>query len=220
MTRADGRSAGRTEAGALAGTMSGVSTTSAAVPTSSATLALDPGDARVPELSYFFPAHDEAENIEALVEEALATLPSMADRFEIVCVDDGSTRRDRGHRRPARRRAPRRREGRPSPSQPGYGAAVRSGFAAARYPLVCFTDGDRQFRVADIGRLLRRLDVTSGADVVVGYRLRRADPPLRLAYARVYRLACVDANAMSDPKVEGRLRDQGRPKHRLPRPRY
>ncbi len=26
---------------------------------------------RVPELSYFFPAHDEAENVEALVMEAL-----------------------------------------------------------------------------------------------------------------------------------------------------
>ena len=40
----------------------------------------------------------------------------------------------------------------------GYGAAVRSGLAAARYPLVCFTDGDRQFRVADLARLTARLD--------------------------------------------------------------
>ena len=74
------------------------------------------------------------------------------------------------------------------PRNLGYGAAVRSGLAASRYPLVCFTDGDRQFRVADIGRLLHRLD-ESGADVVVGYRLRRADPALRLAYARAYRLS-------------------------------
>jgi glycosyltransferase involved in cell wall biosynthesis len=32
----------------------------------------------------------------------------------------------------------------------GYGAALRSGFAAARHPLICFIDGDRQFRVADL----------------------------------------------------------------------
>ena len=39
----------------------------------------------------------------------------------------------------------------------GYGAALRSGFRAARFDLVAFTDGDRQFRVADLGRLTARL---------------------------------------------------------------
>ncbi len=42
-------------------------------------------------------------------------------------------------------------------SNQGYGAALRSGLGAARYPLVCFTDGDRQFRIADLGRLLERI---------------------------------------------------------------
>ena len=149
---------------------------------------------RVPELSYFFPAHDEAENVEALVTEALQELPAMAERFEIICVDDGS--RD-GTGQIADRLAAEH----PGvvrvvhhPVNRGYGAAVRSGLAAARYPLVCFTDGDRQFRVADLASLLRRLadgqPTGPAADVVVGYRIRRADPPLRLAYARVYR-ACL-----------------------------
>ncbi len=38
------------------------------------------GARTVPALSYFFPRrHDEAENIEALVAEALAALPALAD---------------------------------------------------------------------------------------------------------------------------------------------
>jgi glycosyltransferase involved in cell wall biosynthesis len=146
---------------------------------------------RVAELSYFFPAHDEAENIEGLVAEALADLPAIAERFEIVCVDDGS--RD-GTGAIADRLAAEH----PDvvrvvhhPQNRGYGAAVRSGLAAARFPLVCFTDGDRQFRVADLARLTARAAET-GADVVAGFRIRRADPPLRLAYARVYR-ACLRA---------------------------
>ncbi len=77
------------------------------------------------------------------------------------------------------------------PRNQGYGAAVRSGLAAARYPLVCFTDGDRQFRVADLARLTARLDETDRdgrtPDVVAGYRIKRADPAVRLAYARTYR---------------------------------
>jgi len=47
-------------------------------------------DGRVAALSYFFPAHNEAENIEPLVAEALAELPRLAQVFEIICVDDGS----------------------------------------------------------------------------------------------------------------------------------
>lgn len=150
--------------------------------------------ARVDALSYFFPAHDEAENVEALVLEALEELPRLAEHFEIVCVDDGS--RD-GTGAIADRLAAQR----PDvvrvvhhATNRGYGAALRSGFRAARYELVCFTDGDRQFRVADLAVLLDRLAAGSAdgrsPDVVAGYRLKRADPAIRLAYARVYR-ACL-----------------------------
>jgi glycosyltransferase involved in cell wall biosynthesis len=149
---------------------------------------------RVAALSYFFPAHDEAENIEALVAEALGALGALAERFEIICVDDGST--DGTAALAARLAAERPEVVRVIHHgvNRGYGAAVRSGLAAARHPLVGFTDGDRQFRVADLGLLLRRLVAADAAgrpvDVVAGYRIRRADAPLRLAYARIYR-ACL-----------------------------
>ena len=71
----------------------------------------------------------------------------------------------------------------------GYGAALRSGFRAARFGLVAFTDGDRQFRVADLGRLTARMGAADRPDVVIGYRIRRADPLIRTLYARAYRLA-------------------------------
>jgi glycosyltransferase involved in cell wall biosynthesis len=71
----------------------------------------------------------------------------------------------------------------------GYGAALRSGFGAARFGLVAFTDGDRQFRVADLGRLTARLAGSDLPDAVVGFRIRRADPAIRALYARLYRLA-------------------------------
>ena len=144
--------------------------------------------ARVAALSFFFPAHNEAENIEAMIAEALDELPKLADQFEIIAVDDGS--RDATPEIADRLAAsdPRVRVVHHQVNQ-GYGAAVRSGLGAARYDLVAFTDGDRQFKVADLGRVLDRMAKPDSPDVVVGYRLKRADPFIRTAYARAYRLA-------------------------------
>jgi glycosyltransferase involved in cell wall biosynthesis len=152
-----------------------------------------PAPARLPELSYFFPAHNEAENLAGLVTEALATLPALADRFEIVIVDDGS--RDDTPRL-ADELAAAHAEVRAvhHPTNLGYGAALRSGFAAARFSYVAFTDGDRQFHVEDLGRLIARLAETPDSgpgrvDAVLGFRIKRADPLVRTLYARAYRLA-------------------------------
>jgi len=144
---------------------------------------------RVKELSFFFPAHNEEANLEALLDEALGALPALADRFEIIAVDDGSCDRtpaiadELAAKHAGAFRVVH------HPTNLGYGAALRSGFRAARYELVAFIDGDRQFKVADVGRLTERLAAPDAPDVVVGYRLKRADPPIRRWYARIYRLA-------------------------------
>jgi glycosyltransferase involved in cell wall biosynthesis len=144
---------------------------------------------RLPRLSYFFPAHNEEANLEALVAEALATLPTLAEQFEVVIVDDGS--RDATGRiadeltaaNPGVVRAVH------HATNQGYGAALRSGFRAAAFEHVGFTDGDRQFKVADLGRLIDRMAADDRPDAVVGYRIKRADPVVRTIYARLYRVA-------------------------------
>ena len=144
---------------------------------------------RVERLSYFFPAHNEEANIEGLVAEALEMLPALAERFEIIAVDDGSRDATPRLADELARRHPDLVRVVHHPTNLGYGAALRSGFAAARYDLIAFTDGDRQFRVADIGRLTARSAEPDTPDVVVGFRIKRADPPIRTAYARTFRLA-------------------------------
>ena len=143
---------------------------------------------RVPELSFFFPAHNEAENIEAFVAEALEVLPTLAERFEIIAVDDGSRDATPQLADALAAAHPQVRAVHHEVNK-GYGAALRTGLRSARFELVCFLDGDRQFRVGDLGRLVDRMLEPDKPDVVVGYRLKRADPFVRLAYARIYRLA-------------------------------
>ena len=162
------------------------------------------GVRHVEAFSYFFPAHDEEANIRELVAEALEALPALADRFEIIAVDDGSSDATPAIADLLAAEHPDIVRAVHHPTNLGYGAALRSGFAASRYPIVGFTDGDRQFRVADLGRLLAVLEPPAvefpagptdrpgsgrSPDAVVGYRMRRADPLVRLVYARLYRLA-------------------------------
>ena len=144
---------------------------------------------RVPRLSYFFPAHNEEPNLRGLVEEALETLPTLADAFEIVIVDDGSRDATPAIADELAAANPDTVRAVHHPVNLGYGAALLSGFRASRFELIAFTDGDRQFRVADLARLTERLAASDTPDVVVGYRIKRADPLIRTIYARVYRFA-------------------------------
>lgn len=153
--------------------------------------ASDPGVApqRVARLSYFFPAHNEEANVAGLVEEALAVLPTLAETFEIIVVNDGSRDGTREIADELTARHPGVVRAVHHPKNRGYGGALRSGFGAARYDLVAFTDGDRQFQVVDLGRLTARFAEPDTPDVVAGYRVTRADPLIRTIYAKAYRLA-------------------------------
>lgn len=151
--------------------------------------AVAPGAERVARLSYFFPAHNEEANLAGLVEEALAALPTIAEAFEIIAVNDGSRDGTAAIADALAERYPGVVRAVHHPTNLGYGAALRSGFGAARYELVAFTDGDRQFQVADLGRLTARLAESDSPDIVVGFRIKRADPLIRTVYAKAYRLA-------------------------------
>ncbi|OGO68483.1 MAG: hypothetical protein A3H36_03950 [Chloroflexi bacterium RIFCSPLOWO2_02_FULL_71_16] len=137
---------------------------------------------RLGGLTFFFPVYDEEASVEAVVREGLAKLPRFCDELEVVVVDDGSRDRTGEIADRLAREDPRVRVIHHRPNR-GYGGAIRSGLEAARLPYVFFTDGDLQFDLDDLERLM---PLIGEADVVVGYRERRADPPKRLFIAWVY----------------------------------
>jgi glycosyltransferase involved in cell wall biosynthesis len=69
----------------------------------------------------------------------------------------------------------------------GYGGALQAGFANARGALIGFSDGDLQFDLAQFRLLLARLDHPQRpVDAVLGYRIKRRDPPHRIFIAMTY----------------------------------
>jgi len=143
-------------------------------------------DPERPRLTFFFPAYNEEENIAETIRRALDEVgPLVGGSIEVLAVDDGSTDRTRELGEAVAATDPRVRifhqENR------GYGGALRAGFENARGELIGFSDGDLQFDLREMSRLTERLrDDRKPVDVVIGYRLKRRDPPHRIFIAKTY----------------------------------
>jgi len=130
----------------------------------------------VKELSIFFPFWNEEKNIENVVKKAIPVAKSLALNWEILMIDDGSSDKtyqickklsdeDSKHLRVISHKPNR-----------GYGAALREGFENSRYDLVVFNDGDGQFDFSEVHRFIEKV---KSADIVIGYRKKRRDHPMR-----------------------------------------
>jgi glycosyltransferase involved in cell wall biosynthesis len=129
------------------------------------------------DVSAVMPAFNEQANLEQSVGRTADALAAHARTFEIVVVDDGSRDDTPALLERLKTTHPNLRVVR-HPVNRGYGAAVRSGFDAARLPWVFLMDADNQF---DPGEVALLLDRAAQADIVAGYRRHRRDPlPRRL----------------------------------------
>ena len=129
------------------------------------------------DVSAVIPAFNEQANLEQSVGRTADALRTHARTFEIIVVDDGSRDESAAVLERLKATHPTLRVVR-HPVNRGYGAAVRSGFDAARLPWVFLMDADNQFDPAEVALLLDR---AAQADIVAGYRRHRRDPlPRRL----------------------------------------
>ncbi|OFV86967.1 MAG: hypothetical protein A3J75_00375 [Acidobacteria bacterium RBG_16_68_9] len=130
---------------------------------------------RVQELSVVLPAYNEEANIETVVRNVAAYLGPRGFDYEIIVVNDGSRDRTGAILTQLAHELPRLRP-QHHPENRGYGAALRTGFAAAQKRYVFYMDGDGQFDIADLDRLL---PPASEDCIVTGYRMQRRDPFVR-----------------------------------------
>jgi dolichol-phosphate mannosyltransferase len=137
-----------------------------------------------PGLSLVIPAFNESAVIARAVAEAEAALAPHFREFEIIVVDDGSADDTAAVVFETLSRAPHTRILWHDRNR-GYGAALRTGFEAARFDLVAFTDADCQFDLADLARMA---PLAAAVPVVAGYRADRKDPWRRRFLSRGYNL--------------------------------
>ncbi len=132
----------------------------------------------VKSLSVFFPAFNEEENIKNTVEKAVQVLKKLNLKWEVIVIDDGSKDKtgqiaDQLAEKYPEVRVVHQENG-------GYGMALRAGFEASKYDWIAFTDADGQFDFSEINKFI---DKSDQADLVMGYRIKRSDPFIRLVMA-------------------------------------
>ena len=138
---------------------------------------------RPPGLSMFFPAYNDGGTIASLVILAVQVAAKLTADFEVIVVNDGSSDSTKDILDDLVRRYPNVRAVH-HPRNRGYGAALRTGFAAATKDLIAYTDGDAQYDPAELPVLWNRL--TPDADMVNGYKISRSDPWHRIVIGRIY----------------------------------
>lgn len=134
-------------------------------------------------ISAFFPAYNDGGTIASMVVSADWVLRSLTDDYEIIVVNDGSADYTGEVLEELAQRYERLRVVHHQRNR-GYGGALRSGFAHATKELIFYTDGDAQYDVRELPKLLSAL--TDGVDLVNGYKISRADPFYRIVIGRLY----------------------------------
>ncbi len=139
---------------------------------------------RYPPLSVFFPAYNDAPSLPGLIRKTFEVLDPLVGDFEVIVVNDGSHDDTAAVLAELQRRHGERLRVVTHRVNCGYGGALRSGFAAAAKELVFYTDGDGQYDVAELPRLLDEMAPDVG--LVNGYKLERHDPWHRVWIGHVY----------------------------------
>lgn len=134
-------------------------------------------------ISAFFPCFNDGGTIASMVALADLTLKRLTEDYEILVVDDGSSDHSRAILRELGNKYDRLKTIYHEKNR-GYGGALKTGFSEATKELIFYTDGDFQYDVSEMTKLLS--EIKEGIDIVNGYKIARSDPFHRKLIGKTY----------------------------------
>jgi glycosyltransferase involved in cell wall biosynthesis len=129
-----------------------------------------------------FPVYGDELTVRRLTEKAIDLFARLRCEYEIIIVDDGSPDRS-GEIADELAREYGCVKVIHHPVNKGYGAAVRSGLAACTKEVICLTDGDDQYDVNDLPKLLKVIDYYP---LVISFRYKKIYSTLRMFISWAY----------------------------------
>jgi glycosyltransferase involved in cell wall biosynthesis len=135
-----------------------------------------------PNISLFFPVYNDEATVRVVANRALKLLEEVADNYEIIIVNDGSPDSSGAiadqlaveyekisviHH----------------PQNRGYGAAMKTGIAASQYDIICMIDGDNEYDVFDLKKMLAVKDYYM---LIIAFRYRKLYSTKRIFISFIY----------------------------------
>lgn len=139
-----------------------------------------------PNITMFFPAYNEEENIPKLLDSAVKILDEAANNYEILAVVyEGSTDSTINIVKKFSKKNKRIKLLIQPKGKKGVGYAILMGFKKAKYPYIFYADSDNQF---DLNEFRKFLPYMYEYDIIAGYRIKRQDPFTRILISKIYNL--------------------------------
>jgi len=136
-------------------------------------------------ISFFFPVYNEAPEIKNLVSQTKSALEEITNDYEIIIVNDGSTD-ETGKIAEGLAKANSHIKVINHKKNLGHGIALKTGYSNVSKEIVLYMDGDNQF---DVREMVKFIPMLEEADIVSGYRSKRADSLGRIFTSWIYNTA-------------------------------
>jgi SAM-dependent methyltransferase len=143
----------------------------------------------LPSLTIFFPFFNDAGTVDALITQAYFYGRQISDNLEVIAIHGGASKDHTFDEiLKAKSKYPDLVVLDHTDNRDGYGV-IRHGFQAATKEWVFYTDGDAQYQLDDLQKLVKNAKET-GADAINGFKVRRSDQWLRVFLGRGYQFFC------------------------------
>lgn len=149
-----------------------------------------------PDISFFFPVYNDERTVRLVTEKAIMLFDEIADQYEVIIVDDASPDNAGKIADDLAREYPRVKVVHHQENK-GYGAAVKTGIANAKYDWICMVDGDDEYDILDLKRMLA---LRQYYGLIIAFRYRKLYSTKRIFISHVY-------NAVLRSLFDTRFRD-------------
>jgi glycosyltransferase involved in cell wall biosynthesis len=133
-------------------------------------------------LTVFFPVYKDERTVRQMTEKAIKVCREVAQEFEVLIIDDcspdqsGKIADDLSREYPCVRVVH-------HEENLGYGAAVKTGFRNSKYEWICFTDGDDEYDIEDLKKLIKLKDFY---DLIITFRYKKLYSGKRIFISNMY----------------------------------
>jgi glycosyltransferase involved in cell wall biosynthesis len=135
-----------------------------------------------PDVSLFLPVYKDERTVRQITNRALQMLEQVAGRYEVIIVDDASPDRsgqiaDELAETDSRIRVVH------HETNMGYGAAFKTGVSLSHYEWICMVDGDNEYDVFDLKRMLALREYYP---LIIAFRYKKLYSARRIFISYVY----------------------------------